>query len=70
MMEEIAEHVGMNYPDTPDPSFMSQLVHDFLFPREEGSVENPITIEVEEGFYEPRTTVSEPPSQPPTIKPR
>ena len=40
---------------------MAQPFDDFFFPWEEGSVDNPITIEEDEGFYEPRTPVSEPP---------
>ena len=61
MMEEVSEHVGMNYPEIPDSSFVVQPVDDFLFPWEEGSVDNPITIEEDEGFSEPRTPNSEPP---------
>ena len=53
--------MGMNYLEIPDSSFVVQPVDDFLFPWEEGSVDNPITIEEDEGFSEPRTTVSEPP---------
>ena len=33
MMEEVSEHVGLNYPDTP--RYVGQPVDDFLFPREE-----------------------------------
>ena len=61
MMEEVAEHVGMNYPEIPDSRFVAQPFDDFLFRWEEGSVDNPITIEEDEGFSEPRTPVSEPP---------
>ena len=61
MMEEVAEHVGMNYPEIPDSRYVAQPFDDFLFPWEEGSVDNPITIEEDEGFSEPRTPVSEPP---------
>ena len=32
MMEEVAEHVGMNYPDTPDSRNVAQPFDDFLFP--------------------------------------
>ena len=32
MIEEVAEHVGMNYPDTPDSKYVAQPVNDFLFP--------------------------------------
>ena len=61
MMEEVAEHVGMNYPETPDSRFVAQPFDDFLFPWKEGSVDNPITIEEDEGFSEPRIPVVEPP---------
>ena len=61
MMEEVAEHVGMNYPEILDSRYVAQPFDDFLFPWEEGSVDNPITIEEDEGFSEPRTPVSEPP---------
>ena len=61
MMEEVSEHVGMNYPEIPDSIYVAQPFDDFLFPWEEGSVDNPITIEEDEGFSEPRTPVSEPP---------
>ena len=60
MMEEVAGHVGMNYPETPDSRYVAQPFDDFLFPWEEGSVDNQITIEEDEGFSEPRTPVSEP----------
>ena len=53
MTEEVAEHVGMNYPDTPDSRYVAQPVEDFLFPWEEaGSAENTITIDEDEGFSE------------------
>ena len=35
MMEEWAEHMGMNYHDTPYSSNVAQTVNDFLFPWEE-----------------------------------
>ena len=60
MMEEVAEHVGMNYPEIPDSRYVAQPFDDFLFPWEEGSVDNLIIIE-DEGFSEPRTPISEPP---------
>ena len=60
-LEEVAEHVGMNYLETPDSRYVAQPFDDFLFPWEEGSVENQITIEEDEGFSEPRIPVSEPP---------
>ena len=34
-MEEVAEHVGMNYPDTLDSRYVAQPVEVFLFPWEE-----------------------------------
>ena len=54
MTEEVAEHVGINYPDTPYSRYVAQPVGVFLFPWEEaGSVQNPITIDEDEGFPEP-----------------
>ena len=53
--------MGTNYPEIPDSRFVVQPVNDFHFPWEEGSVDNPITIEEGEVFSEPRTPVSEPP---------
>ena len=53
--------VEMNYPKNPDSRYVAQPFDDFLFPWEEGSVDNPITIEEDEGFSEPRTPVREPP---------
>ena len=70
MMEEVAEYVGMNYPETPDSRYVAQPFDDFLFPWEEGSVDNPITIEEDEGFSEPRTPVSEPLREPTAMKVR
>ena len=61
MMEEVAEHVAMNYPETPGSRYVAQPFDNFLFPWEEASVDNPIIIEEDEGFSEPRTPVSEPP---------
>ena len=50
MMEKVCEHVGMNYPENLDSRYEAQPVEDFLFPwGEEGSVENPITIEEDTG---------------------
>ena len=34
MMEEVAEHVEMNYPDTPDSRYVAQPLDVFLFPWE------------------------------------
>ena len=61
LMEEVAEHVEMKYPETLDSRYVTQPFDDFLFPWEERSVDNPITIEEDEGFSDPRTPVSEPP---------
>ena len=70
-MEEESEHVGMNYPEVPDYRYVAHPFHDFLFHwEEEGLVENPVTIEEDEGFSEPRTPVSEPPRQPPAMEVR
>ena len=66
-MEEVSDHVGMNYPEIPDSRFMAQPVDDFLFPWEEaGSAENPITIDEDEGFSE--TMTPQAPQQP--LQPR
>ena len=70
MMEEVAEHVVMNYPDTPDSRHVAQPFDDFLFPWEDRSVDNPSIIEEDEGFSEPRTAVKEPPRQPPMTEAR
>ena len=35
MMEEVSEHVGMDYSEVPDSRFVAQAVEDFLFPWEE-----------------------------------
>ena len=46
MLEEVSDHVGMNYPENPDSKFVAQPVEDFLFSWEEaGLAENPITID-------------------------
>ena len=71
MMEEVSEHVGMNYPEIPDSIYVAQPVDDFLFPwEEEGSVENLITIDEDEGFSETMTPQNTPPQQPPAMEPR
>ena len=61
LMEGVAEHVGVNYPETPDSRYVAHSFDDFLFPWEEGSGHNRITIEEDERYSEPKTTVSEPP---------
>ena len=38
MMEEVSDHMGMNYPETPDSRYLAQPVDDFLFPWEKRSV--------------------------------
>ena len=71
MMEEVFDHVGMNYPEIPDSRFVAQPVDDFLFPwEEEGSVENPITIDEDEGFSKTMTPQNTPPRQPPATDTR
>ena len=71
MMEEVSDHVGMNYPEIPDSRFVAQPVEDFLFPWEEaGSAENPITIDEDEGFSETMTPQNTPPQQPLAMEPR
>ena len=64
MMEEVAEHVKINYPGTPDSRYLAQPVDNFLFPWEEaGSAENPNTIYEDECFSETMTSAA--PQQPP-----
>ena len=71
MMGEVAEHVGMNYPEIPDSRYVAQPVDDFLFPwEEEGSVENPITIDEDEGLSETMAPQNTPPQEPPAMEPR
>ena len=41
-MEEASEHVGLNYPETPDSTLWLNL---FPCEEENGSAENPITID-------------------------
>ena len=71
MMGEVSDHVGMSYPEIPDSRFVAQPVDDFLFPwEEEGSVENSITIDEDEGFSETMTPQNTPPQQPPAMEHR
>ena len=71
MMEDVSDHVGMNYPEISDSRFVAQPVDDFLFPWEEaGSAENPITIDEDEVFSETMTPQNTPPQQPPAMEPR
>ena len=56
MMDEVSEHVGMNYTEIPGSRYVAQPVDNFLFPCEEaGSAENPISIDENEGFSETMT---------------
>ena len=56
-MEEVAELVVINYPNTLDYRYVAQPVDFFLFPwEEEGSAENPITKDEDEGFSETTTS--------------
>ena len=71
MMGEVSDRVGMNYPEISDSRFVAQPVDDFLFPwEEEGSVENPITIDEDEGFSETMTPQNTPPQHSPAMEPR
>ena len=66
-MEEVPEHVGLNYPNIPGSRYVAQPVDDFLFPWEEmGSVENSIIIDKDEGFSETMT----PPAPQQPLQPR
>ena len=54
----------MDYPEILDCRHVAQSMNNLLFPCEqEGSAENPKTIEKDEGFPKPRAPVSEPPSE-------
>ena len=71
MMEEVSDHVEMNYSEISDSTFVAQPVDDFLFPWEEAvSAENLITIDEDEGFSETMTPQNTPPQQPPAMEPR
>ena len=71
MMEEVSDHVWMNYPEVPDSRFVAQPVDDFLFPWEEaGSAENILTIDADEGFSETMTPQNTPRQQPPAMETR
>ena len=71
MMSQIAEHVWMDYRVVLDSRYVAQSANNFLFPcEEERSVDDPITIEEDQGFSEPGTSVSEPSTQPPAMEAR
>ena len=63
MIEEVAKHVGMNYPETPDSRYVPQhsTISSFLGKSVLWTTQLPSK---DEGFSEPRTLVSEPPRQP------
>ena len=70
-MEEVSEHVELNYPEIPDSRFVTQSVDEFLIPWEEaGSAENPITIDEDEGFSETMTPKNSPPQQAAAVESR
>ena len=70
MVEEVSEHVEMNYPENLDFRYVAQPVKEFLFPWEEsGSAENPIEIDEDEGFSETMTSQSTPQHNPPQRDP-
>ena len=70
-MSQIAKQVGMDNLEVPDSRYVAQHVNEFLFSREEEeSVENPITIEEDEGFSKRRTPVSKAPRQSPAMEAR
>ena len=70
MKEQVSEHGGMNFPETPGSRAPAQSFDAFLFPWEEGCLDNPITIEEDEGFSEPTIPNSEPPRQPSAMEAR
>ena len=70
MMDEVSDHVRMNYPEIPDSRFVAQPIEDFLFPwKEAGSAKNPITVDEDEGFSETVTLQNTPQQQPLAIEP-
>ena len=70
MMEEVSDHVGMNYPEIPDSRFLAQPFDAFLFPWEEaGSAEKPIVIDEDESFSDTMTPQNTPLQQPPAMEP-
>ena len=67
LMEEVSEHMGMNYFDSLDSRYLAHQVDNFFFPWEEaGSAENPIAIDKVEGFLE---TMTPPAPQQQTLQP-
>ena len=71
MIEKVSDYVGMKYPEILDSRFVAQSVDHYLFSWEEAeSVENPITIDEEEGFSETMTPQNIPPQQPSAMEPR
>ena len=71
LMEDVTEHVVMNFPEIPDSRFVAQPVDDFLFPwKEAGSAENPIAIDEEEGFSETISLQNITRQQPPVMETR
>ena len=66
-MEEVPEHVGLNYTHIPGFRYVAKPDDDFLFPREEmGTAENSIIVDKDGGFSE---TVTPPAPQQP-LQPR
>ena len=70
IIQEVAEHVAMNYHETSDSRYVAQPFDSFLFPWEEESVDNSTAIKEDEGVSEPGTPVSEQPRQPPMTEAR
>ena len=51
MMGKVADHVGVDCDETPDPQFVAKPVDDCHFPWEAAVfVENTITFDSDEGF--------------------
>ena len=53
MKDEVAEHLVLDYPDTPDSRYVAQSIKESFYPLEEGSVANSIIIEEGHGFSQP-----------------
>ena len=53
LMEEVSEHVGINYPENPDSRYVAQTIDDSVFHWEEaGSAENANELDEDEDFLE------------------
>ena len=62
MMQELSEHLEMNYPEIPDPIYMDQPVKVFITRWDvAGFVENLVSIDKDEDFSKSLTPQNSPP---------